>query len=72
MPTNEEFANMLQEQTIVLKELAKQVKTVSGVQEAPLLHGVGGLFSTPGLDRVVVTAHFQPFQQLKKTQDLVL
>ncbi len=32
----------------------------SNVQTATPLHGTGGIFSTPGLDRTVVTAYIRP------------
>lgn len=35
-------------------------KAVGTVQTATPLHGTGGIFSTPGLDRTVVTAYIRP------------
>ncbi len=33
---------------------------IAGFQTATPLHGLGGIFSTPGLDRTVITAHMRP------------
>ncbi len=47
----------------VLKEAleALETKTVGNDQTANKLHGANGLFSTPGLERDIITAHVRPF-----------
>jgi len=46
--------------TAGLPGTAKTVKAVGGVQTAPALHGPGGIFQGPGLERDVITAHVRP------------
>ena len=49
----------------ILERLLKEVKEdeekqASGVMSAQRLHGIGGLFSTPGLDQDVISTYVQP------------
>lgn len=48
----------------VVKEMLglveKDEKAVAGFQTATPLHGIGGIWSVPGLDRTVVTAYIRP------------
>ncbi len=66
MPTIEEqFATILKQQASIMETLVKQQgemvqKTPAQFQTANRLHGSGGLFSTPGLEREIITAHIRP------------
>lgn len=42
------------------KSTMYHTKDVASSQTATPLHGIGGIFSTPGLDREVITAHVRP------------
>lgn len=42
------------------KSMLYHTKDAASVQTATPLHGTGGIFSTPGLDRTVITAHVRP------------
>ena len=57
MPSQKRQAPLLVKQ---LLGLAPVEKAVGNVQTATPLHGTGGIFSTPGLDRTVVTAYIRP------------
>lgn len=66
-PINSYFTGHLPEQKrqapIYVKQLLglePQEKAAGSFQSATPLHGTGGIFSTPGLDRVVVTAYIRP------------
>jgi len=50
---------VIEKQSQVLDDLV--TKTPATAQNANPLHGVGGLWSTPGLERDVITAHVRPF-----------
>lgn len=54
--------SVLEQQGNVLKELndSMQTKTAATSQTANKLHGTNGLFSTPGLERDIITAHVRP------------
>lgn len=57
----EALAGTLESQNAALKEINDKLKTVGNSQTANQLHGVHGLFSTPGLERDVITAHIRPY-----------
>ena len=44
----------------VLEEAKKEDKQATGVMSAQRLHGIGGLFSTPGLDQDVFSTYVRP------------
>lgn len=60
MNPDEILAQLIEGQNAVLKEAADKLKTVGNSQTANKLHGINGLWSTPGLDREVITAHVRP------------
>ena len=45
---------------VALKQSGSHEKTVLAYQTATTLHGTGGIFSTPGLDRIVIPTHVRP------------
>lgn len=46
----------------LLKEFGEMlIKTVANSNEAPMVHGLNGLFSEPGLEREIITAHVRPY-----------
>jgi len=57
MPTQRRQAPLTVKQ---LLGLAPEEKAVGTASSATMLHGTGGIFSTPGLDRTVVTAYIRP------------
>jgi len=60
MNPDEILMQMIEGQNAVLKEAADKLKTVGTSQTANKLHGINGLFSTPGLERDVISAHVRP------------
>lgn len=66
MPTEFEtqIAAVLKQNADIMAALQKQSemvqKTPAQFQTANRLHGNGGLFSTPGLEREIITAHIRP------------
>lgn len=52
------IAAAMEQQTELLKEL--RTKTPAGTTTATPLHGIGGVFAGPGMDRDVLTAHVRP------------
>jgi len=60
MDPNDILMSLIEGQNAVLKEAADKLKTVGNSQTANKLHGINGLFSTPGLERDVITAHVRP------------
>ena len=56
----EKLAEALARQSEVNKELFESLKSATGVSNNTPLHGIGGLFNTPGMERDVVTAHIRP------------
>jgi hypothetical protein len=66
-PVNRFFSGAMPTQVrqapIVVKQilgLEPEEKAAGAFQSATPLHGTGGIFSTPGLDRTVVTAYIRP------------
>jgi len=53
------LAEAIDNQTAVLKNM--QTKAPAGAGSGGWLHGVGGVFSGPGLERDVISAHVRPF-----------
>lgn len=60
MDPMEILTKFVEGQNAVLKEVGDQLKTASATMTANKLHGINGLFSTPGLERDVITAHVRP------------
>ena len=62
----DELLQKLTEATLQNGELLRQMsvatglKVIGGVQTATPLHGVGGIFSSPALERDIITAHVRP------------
>lgn len=55
------LADLMQKQAELNRQMAQLLeKDADGTVDYTLLHGLGGLFSTPGLERDVVTAHIRP------------
>lgn len=58
------FAEILERQNQILTEFANKEsheKTAATSPNAQQLHGLGGIFAGPGLERDVITAHVRPF-----------
>jgi hypothetical protein len=55
----ETLVSSMEAQAAILKEL--RTKAPATVQTATPLHGSGGIFSTSGLERDVITAHVRPY-----------
>ena len=54
------LAEVMGRQTEVNQEILKALKSADGVTNNTPLHGIGGLFNTPGMERDVITAHIRP------------
>lgn len=54
-----ELSQNLQKQVELLQS-AMSTKTAATTMTAQMLHGSGGIFSTPGLERDIITAHVRP------------
>ena len=61
----QEFMELLKQQNVILQELkkgnGKTKQTPAQFSTATLLHGPGGIFSTPGLSRDIITAYVRPY-----------
>ncbi len=67
LPTKTEiqFAEALEKQNVILEKLVDNAssinsKAAASVQTANQLHGDGGLWAVPGLERDIITAHIRP------------
>lgn len=60
MDTMKFLEEYIEGQSALLKQLDDKYKTVGNSQTANKLHGINGLFSTPGLERDVISAMVRP------------
>ena len=63
-----ELLKLMHNQNIMLEKMLE--KTAASGETAGRLHGRGGIFSTPGLDRDIITAHVRPYGIAKELPSL--